>query len=237
MLTRDRHLPPSEAHRYSEDIAAGETVTALEVRRESWNGVIVYSQADHDLLIHVDSGTEFGGSIVYGATRTLLVRAGTSGDRFPVESVAEWIRVRIENPGVALATGVRVAAYLATVGMIPKIEKPVFTLWDGLVIPAGSGQHYSPVIDLSASMTARIFLRTVNGTPGPTTQAGAFIQVSPDGTLWNDEKSFTMPNTAAGASAVSSHSCTFDYRYARIRCGGNLGQPITVWAKANLAHY
>lgn len=237
MLARDRHLPPSEAYRYSENIGAGATVMALEVKRESWNGVIVYGRSDQDLLIHVDSGTEFGGSVIYSATRTMLLKAGAPGDRFPVETAAEWIRVRLENPGVVLASQVRVASYLATVGMMPKVEKPLLTLWDGYVIPAASGQHYSPVIDLSSSMTARIFLRVLNGTPGPTVQASASIQVSPDGALWHDEKYFSTPPTTAAASAISSHGCTFDYRYARIRCGGNTGQPITVWARANLAHY
>lgn len=236
MIYRNRHLPPSEPYKFSDPVPPGAELVAFEGRRDSWNGVIVYGQSDKDLIIHVDSGTEFGGSIVYSATRTLLLRAG-AGDRFPVESASEWIRVRLQNPGMAAAENVRVATYLATVGMIPKVEKPVITLWDGYVIPPGSGQHYTPVVDLSTTMTARFFLRAQNGTPGPTIQASAQIQVSPDGVMWGDEKSLSMPHTLAGQSSVNSHGCTFDWRYARIRCGGNTGQPITVWAKVNLAHY
>ena len=237
MLARDRHLPPSEAYRYSEDIGAGATVTALEVRRESWNGVIVYGRSDQDLLIHVDSGTEFGGSIVYSATRTLRLRAGADGDRFPVESAAEWIRVRLSNPGSAAAEHVRVATYLATVGMIPKIEKPVIPLWEAYVVPAGSGQHYSPIVDLSATMGGRIFCRAKNGSLGPTVQAGIKIQVSPDGLMWHDEKTLNSPLTTANAESISSHGCDINWRFARVRCGGNTGQPITVWAMATLFHY
>lgn len=236
-MFRNRHLPPSGAHRYSDNIGAGATVTALEARRDSWNGIIVYGRSDQDLLIHVDSGTEFGGSIVYSSTRTMRLRAGAEGDRFPVEVAAEWIRVRLVNPGASPAEQVRVGSYLATVGMIPTVTKPLITLWDGYVIPAGSGQHYSPVVDLSAVMTGRFFVQALNGTPGPSIQASCSLQVSPDGVLWHDEKSMTMPSTAAAASSISSHGCTIDWRYARIRCGGNSGQPITVSAKANLVNY
>lgn len=240
-LPRNRHLPPSEPYTFSNPVPAGQSATAFEGRREQWNGVIVYGRSDQNLLVHVDSGTEFGGSIVYVDRRTNTLPAGTEGRRIPIESAAEWIRVVLENPGNDDAETVRVASYLSTVGMIPNLQKPLSQVWNNFLVPNRpvSGTlvyYYSSPVDLTGALGARAYGTITNGPTGPSQVAAIWSQISPDGVTWIDYKSLLSGTTTASAVGSSSDSLDGTMRYARLRATAPFGQPVTIsgWISAIL---
>ena len=233
---RRRHLPPSEPETFAGVVPAGQTVVAAEMRRHAWNGVIVYAQSDVPLRVILESGTEFGGSIIWTDRRIHGLAAGPGAPAIACWTAAEWIRVSLENPGEGAAETVRVASYLSSVGTIPRYQKPLTTLWEGYVVAPASGDHYTAPIDLTSVSCSRYYLRKLNGSTGPSNVGSAAIQVSPDGEHWHDEKSLTVGGATANLDHMMSHALYGESRFARIRYGGNTGQPVTLWAWANVAY-
>lgn len=245
MQLRPMQLPPEIAGTYSSNVSATTTVTAFTLDRGAFNGVVIQGLADQDLKIHVDSGTDFGGSVEYLNTRTYFAKASV-GFSVPVETPSEKIRVRIENPGASSTTSLKIAVYLSTLSGVPVFQHPSQTLWTSQTVTAGASDIYSPIIDLSNSMGGQVFVEVTNGATGPTVAPQVYLQGSSDGTNFGvycafgvvgaDGKLSTFPTTA---NKVTRQSVAIPHsiKYARIRAGSNTGQNVTISASANLAHY
>ena len=242
-LPRNRHLPPSEPHTFSSPVPAGQSVTAFEGRRDQWNGVIVYGRADHDLRVHVDSGTEFGGSIVYVDRRTSTLPAGDAGQRIPVECAAEWIRVVLENRGAVDAENVRVASYLSTIGMIPNLQKGVIQVWDEFVLAPravmGTPDYvYSDPIDLCQAWCGRLYGIVKNGTLGPSSAGSINWQRSFDGITWfSNNNNIVTGSTLANDVVAKTDGVDIAHHYIRLMASKPFGQPVTISAWATPVKY
>ena len=246
-LLRPTQLPPELAGRYSTNIASGATITAFELDRGAYNGVILYGSADQDLLISVDAGTDFSGTIDYPYSQSFFARTG-DGFRFPCDCQAEKIRVRVTNLGGSATTAIKISAYLSTLNSVPIFQHEAITVWTAQTLTAGAGWSYSPTIDLSNSMGGQLTVVVTNGGTGPTVAPQVFLQAAAVddaysfgdfqalGALSNLNKLATFPT---GAGVVTTHSIAIPHsiKYARVKAGQNTGQNVMASAWANLARY
>lgn len=247
MLLRPTQLPPELADQYSSNVTATTTVTAFTLDRGAYCGIVLHGLADQDLKIHVDSGTDFGGSIEYLNTRTFFAKASV-GFSFPVDTPAEKIRVRIENPGATGTTSLKIAAYYSTLNGVPVFQHPEVALWENQSLAAGSGWNYSPTLDLSNSMGGQLTFVLTNGATGPTAVPQAYLQVATEddtdkfgdycalGSL-NSKGELNPFPTTANASTKQSVVIPHSVKFARVKAGQHTGQAVTASAWANLAHY
>lgn len=244
-VIRARQLPPRNAGTYTTNVSAGATNTAFTILRGPYCGVVLHGKANQDLLLHVDGGTEFSGTVEWLPTRTFFAQANIAF-HFPCETPADHIRVRVQNPGVSATTEFKLAAYLSTLTGMPVMQHPSVTLWTNQTLTAGSGDVESPILDLSNSLGANIVVKVTNGATGPTVAPEVYLLGSADGVTFGryaafgligrDGKLSTFPTTN---SAVTTQCIMVPhtFKYARLSGGKNTGQNVTVSAVANLAHY
>lgn len=242
-------MPPKSVARYKENIPAETTVELFQTGRQGFLGLVIHARSSHDLKIHVEHGVSSGEGIEWVGRRTYSLVAGASdgdGLSVPQSFTADAIRVLAENASDEPTTSFLGAGYLTSIlADISHIQKPVRTLWDSETLAAGSGDNFSPVLDLSNSLGGQLTLVMTNGATGPTVAPTAFLQSSSDGgTTWGDWSAIkpvansnqTFPTTANAVTTVG-FQIPHTVRHARVRAGGNTSQPVTISVNANLAHY
>jgi len=241
--------PPIAVATYNQNIPAETTVELFQTGRQGFLGLVINARSSHDVYIHIEHGIPSGDAIKWVGRRTYSLIAGAAaGDGFSVSHpfASDAIRVLAENPGNADTTSFVSAGYLTSFSPdIPRIQKPVRTLWEGHTLPPSSGDNFSPVLDLSNSLGGQLTLIITNGATGPTQAPKAWLQSSSDGgNTWADWTALKPVATDGGnfpttANAVSHVSFQIPHtvRHARVRATGNTAQAVTISVNANLAHY
>ena len=97
---------------------------------------------------------------------------------------------------------------------------------------SAGGTTTSTARDRTAKFGALVTGIVTNGATGPTVPCDFVVQISIDGTNWEE---FNRQSTSAANNAVSVRHCIVpDYvRYYRTVFTGNTGQAVTVEAKAH----